>query len=189
MSFHRPSIVFPKPTTRRGTFHDQLRAAEEARARHTTPSISSIEMPPPAYQPARDPNLTVAEFYTLLERAERQSRSQACAPRAPVPRAPVQRAPAPRLPVRLRRRCFTFDSQGRKSKFLVPVHVWWFVVCGDVERVLIDCVLGNLVCWLIAVFCIAFLILTTVSYSSHYDGREAQAGAVPVVVSAPVVGH
>jgi hypothetical protein len=117
MSSHRPSIVFPKTNNRRGTFHDQLRAAEEARARHTTPFIESIEMPPPAYQPARDPNLTVTEFYTLLERAKRQSRGQARAPRAPAPRAPVQRAPAPRLPVLLRRRCFTFDSQRRKSKF------------------------------------------------------------------------
>jgi hypothetical protein len=119
MSSHRPGISFPKTTNRRSTFHDQLRAAEEARARQSTPSIESIEMPPPAYQPARDSNLTVSEFYTLLNGS--QSRGRARAP----PRAP---APVSRAPVRLRRRCFTFNSQRRKSKSPSLSDLWSWVL-------------------------------------------------------------
>jgi hypothetical protein len=76
-------------------------------------------MPPPAYQPARDSNLTVFECYTLLNGSQSRGRARA------QPRAP---APAARAPVRLRRRCFTFDSQRRKSKFLFISGLWSWVL-------------------------------------------------------------
>jgi hypothetical protein len=66
-----------------------------------------------------------------------------------------------------------------------------FVAIYCVERALITCVfffLGNLVCWGIAVFCIAFLVLATFAYSrnnSEDDGRQVQGEMVPLVITRP----
>jgi hypothetical protein len=64
--------------------------------------------------------------------------------------------------------------------------------CGGIlRRVSANCVvfvLGNLVCWGIAVFCIAFLVLATFAYSRNNtedDGRQVQGEMAPLVITRP----